>query len=259
MFVGKVGADINGTSEDEEKKKNKRRMICVLIGIIIVSLAIAVYVLDKYGTVSLSPGEHYIVNLPFVGASDSPIIEGKAVYTNGSPVKDVNVTVKYKGNNTVLAWNLTNKDGYYKIVLPEIKKSTKYDIYVGYNNATMTLAEHRYTLNLDTDKEIYNRSTDTFVIMTGTINNENAKIENGRMDVNLKYRDESADQWVEVFDYKRYYVNAEPMESYGIPNDEVNISWQIPSDAAIGRYKFYVKTSFNAKESTRTVYFNVTA
>jgi hypothetical protein len=62
----------------------------------------------------------------------------------------------------------------------------------------------------------------------------------------------------EIFDYKRYYINAEPQEKYVIPNDEVNITWQIPPDASIGEYRFYVKTSFNAKEHKRWVYFNIT-
>jgi len=50
-----------------------------------------------------------------------------------------------------------------------------------------------------------------------------------------------------------------PNSDYGFPNDEFNVSWEIPGDATTGKYKFYIKTSFNAKESTKTIYFNITA
>jgi len=244
----------------KEKRKRKRMLVFVVIGIAIMSLAIGAYILTKYGTVTLSPGEHYTVNIPFVGASNMPVICGKAAYTNGTPVKDVNVTVKYYNNDSVLAWNLTDKNGNYCIYLPEIKKDTKYDVYVGYDNATLTLGKHGYSISdLKTEKEIYNKSVDKYVIIKGIIVNEDAKIENGRIDVNLKYHNESSG-WKEIFDYKRYYVNIDPNEVYQIPNDkdDVNISWEIPSDAPIGEYKFYFKISFNAQETTKNVYFNVT-
>ena len=266
MFADKVGANVGGIKQDEEKGKNKRRMIFVIIGIIIISIVMAAWVYDKYGTVYLGPGEHYTVNIPFIGASEVPVICGKAYLTSENPVKDINITVKYYNNESVLAWNLTNKDGKYCIYLPEITKNTKYDVYVGYDNETMTLGKHDYSLtNLKTEKEIYNRSVDQYVIINGTINNEDAKIENGRMDVNLKYHNESTGKWEEIFDYKRYYVNIESNDEYPLPNDadEVNISWEIPNDAKIGKYKFYIKTSFNA-EKTKTghkpknVYFNIT-
>lgn len=259
--VNKVRAD--GSRIEEEKKKNKRRIAFMLAGIIVIVIVMGAYIYEyKYGTLTLHPGEHYIVNIPFIGASNNPVIEGYATYTNGTPIKNVNVTVKYKGEDTVLAWNLTDKNGYYRIVLPEINTtSKKYDIYVGYDNTTnLTLANHDYALNLHTDKDIYNKSTDTVVVMTGTIDNEDARIKNGRMDVNLKYHNITTKKWVEIFGYKRYYINAEPQENYIIPNEDdgVNITWQIPSNASIGKYKFYVKTSFNAKERTKSVYFNIT-
>ncbi len=249
-------------SNKEEKKRKRRMIIFVILGIIIVSIVMGAYLYEKYGTVYLSPGEHYTVNIPFVGPSNVPVICGKAYLTSGASVENINVTVKYYNNESVLAWNLTDKDGKYCVYLPEIKKKTKYDVYVGYDNETMTIGKHDYSLtNLKTEKEIYDKDDDSYVIINGTINNEDARIENGRMDVNLKYHNESAGKWEEIFDYKRYYVNIDSNEEYPLPNDpdEVNISWEIPNDAKIGEYKFYMKTSFNAKEKTKSVYFNVTA
>lgn len=258
-------------NEENEKRRNRRMIIFAIIGIMIIGLAIGVYILEKYGKVKLSPGEHYTINIPFTSiTSKSPVIEGYATYTNGTPVKNVNVTVKYYKNDSVLAWNLTDDNGYYKIILPEIKKDTIYEVYVGYENSTLKLASNDYKLNLGTNKEIYSKSSDSIVYINGTIDNEDAKIVNGRMDVNLKYCNgtfnESAKtckgtpgKWEEIFDYKRYYVNIDPNDAYEIPSDEVNITWEIPNDAAIGKYKFEVKTSFNAKEYTKSIYFNITA
>ncbi len=259
MFADKVRADGCGINEDEEKKKNKRRIVFAVIGIIVVSIVIGSYVYEKYfGQVSLKPGEQYTVNIPFIGAPNIPIISGKAIDATGKAVKDINVTVKYKGNATVLAWNTTGNDGKYVIYLPEIKTAKSYDVYIGnYDNSTLTLGSNDYTLNFN-DSKIYNKSVDYYAVLEGTITNKDATIEDGRIDVNLKYYDTATDKWVEIFGYKTYYANILPNEVYEFPNDEFNVSWKIPSDAAIEKYKFYVKTSFNAEEKTKSVYFNIT-
>ncbi len=260
MFADKVRADAGGIEQVEEKKKNKRRIVFAVIGIIIVSIVMGAYVYEKYfGEVSLKPGEQYTVNIPFIGASNIPIISGKAIDATGKAVKDINVTIKYKGNATVLAWNTTNNDGKYVVYLPEIKTAKSYDVYVGnYDNSTLTLGSNDYTLNFN-DSKIYNKSVAHYAVLEGTITNKDATIEDGRIDVNLKYYNITSKKWVEIFGYKTYYVNIEPNNVYEFPNDEeFNVSWEIPSDAAIGKYKFYVKASFNAKEKTKSVYFNIT-
>ena len=259
MFADKVRADGCGINEDEEKKKNKRRIVFAVIGIIVVSIVIGAYVYEKYfGQVSLKPGEQYTVNIPFIGAPNIPIISGKAIDATGKAVKDINVTVKYKGNATVLACNTTGNDGKYVVHLPEIKTAKSYDVYVGnYDNSTLTLGSNDYTLKFN-DSKIYNKSVDYYAVLEGTITNKDATIEDGRIDVNLKYYDTATDKWVEIFGYKTYYANILPNEVYEFPNDEFNVSWKIPSDAAIEKYKFYVKTSFNAEEKTKSVYFNIT-
>ncbi|CEG12966.1 hypothetical protein MSIBF_A3000006 [groundwater metagenome] len=259
MFADKVRADGCGINEDEEKKKNKRRIVFAVIGIIVVSIVIGAYVYEKYfGQVSLKPGEQYTVNIPFIGAPNIPIISGKAIDATGKAVKDINVTVKYKGNATVLAWNTTGNDGKYVVYLPEIKTAKSYDVYVGnYDNSTLTLGSNDYTFKFN-DSKIYNKSVDYYAVLEGTITNKDATIEDGRIDVNLKYYDTATDKWVEIFGYKTYYANILPNEVYEFPNDEFNVSWKIPSDAAIEKYKFYVKTSFNAEEKTKSVYFNIT-
>ncbi len=42
----------------------------------------------------------------------------------------------------------------------------------------------------------------------------------------------------------------------GIPSDEFNVTFDT-TDASIGGYKFYLEFSFNTKEKTKTLYFNV--
>ncbi|MFN3528189.1 MAG: hypothetical protein ACK4YO_03710, partial [Candidatus Altarchaeaceae archaeon] len=132
---------------------------------------------------------------------------------------------------------------------------------VDYDNSTLKLGDNNYILNLDTEKKIYNKNVDKFVSITGKIENGDAEIVNGRIDVNLKYCEEKDGKcvWKEIFGYKRYYVNIDSNENYEIPSDELNITWEIPNNAPIGKYKFYIKTSFNAKEKTKSIYFNITA
>jgi hypothetical protein len=173
------------------KKKNKRIMVFAVVGIIIISIVMQHIFITNMDMYIISRRTLYY-KYSFCWASNNPIIDGYAKYTNGTPIKNINVTVKYKGNDTVLKWNLTDEKGYYKIILPAIKANKRYEVYVGYDNGTDTtnliLASHNYALNLYTEKKVYNKSTDAVVIMMGTIENEYARIERGRMDVNLKYK-----------------------------------------------------------------------
>jgi len=70
--------------------------------------------------------------------------------------------------------------------------------------------------------------------------------------------------WKYTFgDYKKYYINIEPGETYKVPSSELNFSWDI-SELEEGEYKFLLKSSFNGKEyasscSKCSVFFNVTS
>lgn len=232
-------------------------LIIILVNITLIS---AYFVFTQYGSVTLSPGEKYTINIPFFGPSKSPVICGKAQKTSGEILPGVNVSVYY--NSDLIKKNITNSKGEYCIYLPEITSNRKYDIFIEYNNQTNTgdfiqLASNDYTLDFD-NYLIFSKLSDKYAILKGSIVNKDAKIENGRFDINLQYWPVNSSERVEIFDYQRYFVNINPQETYDIPNNEFNVSWQIPNDAKTGRYKFYVKTSFNAKERTADVFFNVT-
>jgi len=53
-------------------------------------------------------------------------------------------------------------------------------------------------------------------------------------------------------------VNIDPDEIYLVPTSELNSSWAIDSNTLTGRYKYYIKASFNGQEHTKDIYFNVT-
>ena len=232
-------------------------IICLLL--INISL-VSAYIMVKYGTITLSPGEKYTINIPFFGPSKSPVICGKAQKTSGDVLSGVNVSVYY--NSGLINKSITNSKGEYCIYLPEITSNKKYDIFIEYNNQTNTgdfiqLASNDYTLDFDNDL-LFSKSSDKYVILKGLIVNKDAKIENGRFEINLQYYPTNSTERFEIFDYQKYAVNINPQETYNIPNNEFNVSWQIPNDTKTGRYKFYIKTSFNAKERVSNVYFNVT-
>jgi len=232
-------------------------LIIILINITLIS---AYLVFTQYGSVTLSPGEKYTINIPFFGPSKSPIICGKAQTTSGEILKGVNISVYYNGG--LINKSTTNSNGQYCVYLPEITSNKKYNISLEYNNQTNTgdfiqLASNDYTLDFDNDL-LFSKLSDKYAILKGSIINKDAKIENGRFEINLQYYPINSSERFEIFDYQKYFVNIDPQETYDIPNSELNVSWQIPSDAKTGRYKFYVKTSFNAKERVSNVYFNVT-
>jgi hypothetical protein len=233
----------------------------LVIGLINITFIGAYIAFSQYGSVTLNPGEKYIINIPFFGESKSPIICGKAETTSGEDLQGVNVSVYY--NTTLINKSTTDSKGEYCISLPEITSSKKYNIFIEYNNQTGTggsiqLASNDYTLNFNNNL-IFSKINDKYAVLQGTIDNEDAEIENGRLEINLQYWPSNSSERFEIFDYQKYFVNINPRETYNVADNELNVSWQIPNDAKIGRYKFYIKTSFNAKERTKDIYFNITA
>lgn len=251
----------------KKKFKGKMELFLILLLILGTVVGIANIIDKKYGSFSLHPGEKYTVNIPFLGAPKSSFICGKAEYWNGSAVEGVNVTVKYHNNETVLATNKTDKNGFYCVYLPEIKKVTKYDIYVDYENRTdLVLGSNDYTLNLDTEKDSY--SLGEIVKITGTIENEDAEIDGGRMLVSLAYCNGTFNEsskackgtpgkWIYLYDDKSYSLNINKNYNQYVPYDDFDVRFNT-SDADKGWYRFSLKASFNSKEHTKTIYFNVT-
>src|SRR3989344_8673287 len=242
------------------KTELKEFLIISIICLLLINISlVSAYIMVKYGTITLSPGEKYTINIPFFGASKSPVICGKAETTSGEFLQGVNVSVYY--NSDLVNKSITNSKGEYCIYLPEITSKKTYDIFIEYNNQTSTgdfiqLASNDYTLDFDNNL-LFSKLSNKYAILKGSIINKDAKIENGRFEINLQYYENST--WKEIFDYQKYFVNIDPQGTYDTPNSELNVSWQIPSDAKIGRYKFYIKPSFNAREKTAVnVYFNVT-
>jgi len=242
--------------------KNQRLKIFLILSSLIVVLInfnlISAYLISiKYGSLTLNPGEKYILNIPFIGYSKTSMICGKAEEKNGTFIKNISVIVKYYNNETILAKNNTNSNGEYCINLPEINSSKKLDIYLEYDNSTFTLGNNGYELNFE-DNKVYNKISDKYAVLTGNITNYDARIENGRFEVKVGYKEDSG--WKYNFgDYEKYLFNIAPNEVYTIPNEEINISWKIPDDALTGQYKFLIKTSFNGIEKVNQyVYFNIT-
>lgn len=246
------------------KKKVKRFLVLSFLGLILINFALvsAYIVLTKYGSLTLNPGEKYIVNIPFVGPSNYPMICGKAEQTDGTALKNISVIVKYYNNETILARSASGSDGKYCVTLPEITSDKKFDIYLEYDNITssgdsLILADNNYQLDFE-DNKVYSKSFDEYVFLTGNIVNEDARIEDGRFEIKLAYKESSG--WKYNFgDYEKYLVNIEPNDVYVVPNEEFNVSWKIPDDAEIGEYKFLFKSSFNAVEKTnQAIFFNIT-
>lgn len=223
--------------ELDKKKKFQKFLILSILGLILINLPLisAYIILIKFGTFTLYPGEKYTINIPFIGSSKFTTLCGKAQQTDGTLLEGINVTIKYFDKTEVLAQNLTNKDGKFCVVLPNITSSKKFDVYVGYDNSTLTLASNDYSLNFNNYK-VYNKSKDSYVSLTGDITNEDAEIENGRFEINLQYYMNSTNK-SEIFDYQKYSLNIEPYEVYDVPNPELSISWPINSSTIPGRYK----------------------
>lgn len=234
-----------------------------LLGLLLINITLigAYIILTKYGSMTLDPGEKYTVNIPFSGTSNFPVICGKAEQSDGSALKNISVIIKYYNNETELARNTTGSDGKYCVTLPEITSSKKFDVYLEYDNETsegdpLILGSNNYDLNFENYK-VYSKSSDEYAFLIGNITNDDARVENGRFEAKVGYKDGT---WKYIFgDYEKYLVNINPNEIYQLPNEEVNISWKIPSDAQLGEYKFLFKTSFNGVEKiSQSIYFNIT-
>lgn len=242
----------------ENKKRLKGFIMLSLLGLIFLNFTLisGYMILQKYGDITLGPGEKYTMNIPFIGQSKNPQICGTAIQTDDELIEGINVSVFFSSNDDFAGSDITDSNGKYCITLPEITTRRNFDIYVEYDNDTLQLASNDYELRLNNNLN-YVRGLNNYAVLTGEIINQDARIDNGKFEVNLKYYGENSSQGEEIFDYKKYYINMEPNEVFTIPNNELNVSWKIPDDARTGKYKFYVKTSFNAKDKTSTINFNL--
>lgn len=235
----------------------------VLLNITLIGASI---ILQNYGgKFTLNPGENYIVNIPFIGNKlVNQTICGKAEQTDGTALKNIGVILKYE-NGTEVTNSTTGSDGKYCIEIPRLESSKKFYISLNYENQTsegnLTLADHSYDLKFEDDL-VYSKETDKYAILVGNITNEYAKVEEGRFEIKVGYNEKKPDgnnSWKYIFgDYEKYFINMGANENYGVPNEELNISWEIPNDASPGEYKFLIKTSFNAQEKSTSVFFNIT-
>jgi len=246
------------------KVKNKKLFLFLILSFLFLVFInfqfITAYILFiKYGSLTLYPGERYTLNIPFVGTSKNPVVCGFAKRTDGSFVDNVSVIAKLEKNSTIIAENTTKKDGFFCLSLPLTNKTTKYDIYLEFDNSTLSLGDNDYELNFDNYK-VYNKSAEDFFVLSGNFINKDAEVQDGRVEIKMGYKNGT---WKYIFgDYKRYSVNIAPNEVYYFPNEELNFSQPL-SQLQEGEYKLLVKTSFNGKEyvgcAKCSVYFNVTS
>ena len=240
-------------------KQEKLREVLILSVLILLAInipLISAYILTaKFGTFTLYPGEKYTLNLPFIGPSRLATICGTAEQTNGTLLAGVNITLKYYNNNTSLAKNVTGSNGRFCFTL-NTTSDDKFDIYLDYDNSTLTLGSTDYDLNFD-DNLVHHKSTEHYVALSGEILNEDATVEDGRLEIKMGQKVNGT--WKYTFgDYQSYYLNIDPSETYQIPNSELNFSKNIDS-LDTGEYKFLIKSSFNGKEKTSIgVFFNIT-
>jgi len=128
-----------------------------------------------------------------------------------------------------------------------------------YENETadgnLTLASNDYTLDFEDERNYIRGET---IQLEGKIINQDARIKNGRFEVDLRYHNESKNKWIVIQEYPTQLINIEPNEDYNIIDEGLSYTWDIPSNATIGEYKFYISSSFNAVERNKGVEFNVT-
>jgi len=249
-------------------KKRKLKLFIVLSILILlfvnITLISGYILLTQYGSMTLNPGEKYIVNIPFFGPLRTPQVCGTAEQTDGTPIENVKVIINYSSDGSPAGSAVTDINGNYCITLPEINSPRRFNVYVEYDNGTslnnnLTLASNDYDLDFDSNLN-YSKYSDDYVELNGKIINEDAEIDNGRFEIQISYYNETNQShkvWEDLFDYQKYYLNIEPRTTYNIPNPDFTYTWEIPADARLGEYKFYIKTSFNAKDHTSTVYFNL--
>ncbi len=223
------------------------------------SLVSAYLALTKFGSATLDYGEKYTLNIPFIGPAKSPLVCGKAQQTGGIPIENITIFVRHYNNDTTIAQNKSGNDGRFCITLPEINKSTKFDFYVEYDNATLILGSNDYQMNFKNNL-VYDRNTNRYIALSGNITNGDAPVESGRFEVKMGQK--ISGQWKYIYgDYQNYYINIPSNDIYTFPSEELNFSQDI-SELDNGEYKLLIKTSFNGKEysgcSKCSVLFNIT-
>lgn len=242
---------MNGSKKRDLKKVlGFSFLILLLVNIPLISA----YLLITYGNFTFNPGEKYTINIPFIGSSSSSTICGKAVLTNGTGVQGVKVSLSYEDNAITISENITKNDGSFCVNIPSINKSTDFKFYVEYDNATIALGSNDYVLNFENNK-IYSRS-DKYITLTGNIENKDARIEGGRLEIKLGQR--IGGSWKYIYgDYEKLTVYIDSNEVYDL-GEELNYTKDI-SSLENGEYKFLIKTSFNGKQyEGKSVYFNIT-
>jgi len=243
---------------EAKQEKLKELVILSVLALLAINIPLisAYFVITNIGSFTLYPGEDYTLNIPFIGNSEYLTdICGKAVHENGSYLSGINVSLYYS-NGTLFGKNTTKSNGKFCFSL-DISSNKQFDIDVEYNNSTMILGNNDYDLNFE-DNEDYSRNSEVYAILSGNITNYDAEVENGRIETNLQYWPENASERYVVFDYINYNVSITPNNYYRVPSSNFNVSWPINSSTTLGRYKFYIKSSFNGQEHTKSIYFNIT-
>lgn len=246
-----------------KKRKIKLFVILGILGVLFLNLAlISGYILiNSYGNMHLNPGEEYTVNIPFK-LFKSAIVHGTALANDGTPLSGIKVIVN-NSDNSISGEDTTNSNGEYSITLPQMSDKKQFSVYLEYNNQTakgdpIALGDHEYSYEFDNYVN-YSKNTDDEATLVGTIENEEAKIEDGRIEISLRKCTGETTSCNDILDTKIYHVNINPLESYSIPSKEIDYSWSIGSDTETGKYKIQITMSFNSKETTPTsmVYFHI--
>ena len=233
----------------------KRFLVFSLIGILVINASIisSYIIVENYGSMTLSPGERYTVNIPFIAeegeeeeeiSPNSPIACGKAEKTNGEPVEGVNVSA-YLGSDFAGS-KITNESGDYCIVLPEINRNRIFNVQIGYDDEILELGSNDYEVSFE-ENQVYEKGVDEKAILFLTIKNKDARIDNGRIEARIRKYNEIEEGWEDVFGYKKYYLNISRNETYSLPNQEIEINWEFPEDVELGEYQFYFRPSFNGE------------
>jgi len=245
-----------------ENKKLRLFLIISITLILLINLTLvnAYIILISYGKMYLNPGEEYVVNIPFnTFQQPTPsVVQGRAQQTNGNPISGVKIIVN-NSDNSIFGEDTTNSEGEYSITLSEITEKERFSVYIEYDEEIQTIANNDYLYEFDNHIN-YSKSTDNYVELTGTIENEDAKIENGRVEVSLRKCTDNTNTCSNILNIKTYYLNINPQETYNLPSSEINYTWPIDGGTEIGKYKIQVAMSFNAQEHTPTsmAYFYIT-
>lgn len=209
------------------------------------------------------PGENYIINIPFKAHETS--ICGNAVLLNDSEIieniQGINISVSGERNYSTR----TDENGEYCIDLVGVYKPKEYNAYVEYDNESLVVLSKKYHLTqFNTSKNSYSRGESA--ILKGVIGNEDAEIKNGRIIQKIKCKELIGEEECnrEFVSSKTYYVNISPKEDYEVPNNNLNLTWQIPENMELGKYEFYTRVSFNGNgrkipRSGSKLDFNITS